>query len=157
MEKENFIRLAYSLMSTPKGNDLCVKFDEFYHLYVCRLVPTPTIKRWKVNVAQSCLTLCDPMNYTVHGIFQARILEWVAIPFSRKEIFPTQRSNPGLPHCRQILYWLSHQWRPYQKIEYFYHPSPTQKLLCVPLQLISSVIHGPSSHQSAVTIFFSFF
>ena len=37
----------------------------------------------KVKVAQSCLTLCDPMDYTVHGILQARILEWVACPFSR--------------------------------------------------------------------------
>ena len=37
----------------------------------------------KVKVAQSCLTLCDPMDYTVPGILQARILEWVAIPFSR--------------------------------------------------------------------------
>ena len=36
-----------------------------------------------VKVARSCLTLCDPMDYTVHGILQARILEWVAIPFSR--------------------------------------------------------------------------
>ena len=35
------------------------------------------------NVTQLCLTLCDPMNYTVHGILQATILEWVAIPFSR--------------------------------------------------------------------------
>ena len=30
------------------------------------------------KVAQSCLTLCDPMDYTVHGILQARILEWAA-------------------------------------------------------------------------------
>ena len=37
----------------------------------------------KVKVAQSCLTLCDPMDDTVHGIAQARILEWVAFPFSR--------------------------------------------------------------------------
>ena len=37
----------------------------------------------KVKVAQLCLTLCDPMDYTVHGILQARILEWVAFPFSR--------------------------------------------------------------------------
>ena len=44
----------------------------------------------KVKVAQSCLTLCEPMDYTVHGILQARILEWVAFPFSRG-IFPTQR------------------------------------------------------------------
>ena len=37
----------------------------------------------KVKVAQSCPTLCNPMGYTVHGILQARILEWVAFPFSR--------------------------------------------------------------------------
>ena len=36
----------------------------------------------KVKVAQSCPTLFDPMDYTVHGILQARILEWVAFPFS---------------------------------------------------------------------------
>ena len=34
----------------------------------------------KVKVAQLCLTLCDPMDYRVHGILQARILEWVAFP-----------------------------------------------------------------------------
>ena len=56
----------------------------------------------KVKVAQSYLTLCNPIDYTVHGILQARILEWVAGPFSR-EIFPTQGSNLGLLHCRQIL------------------------------------------------------
>ena len=37
----------------------------------------------KVKVTQSCLTLCDPMDYTVHGILQARVLEWAAFPFSR--------------------------------------------------------------------------
>ena len=37
----------------------------------------------KVKVTQLCLTLCDPVDYTVHGILQARILEWVAYPFSR--------------------------------------------------------------------------
>ena len=41
------------------------------------------------EVAQSCLTLCDPMDYSlpgfsVHGIFQARVLEWGAIDFSKK-------------------------------------------------------------------------
>ena len=35
-----------------------------------------------VKVAQSCLTLCDPMDYAVHGLLQARVLEWVAFPFS---------------------------------------------------------------------------
>ena len=60
-------------------------------------------------VIQSCLTLCDRMDYSppvssVHAILQAKILEWVAIPF-----FPSQGLNPGLPHCRQILSYLSHQ------------------------------------------------
>ena len=42
------------------------------------------------KVAQLCLTLCDPRDYTVHGILQARILEWVAIPFSTES---SQLSN----------------------------------------------------------------
>ena len=37
----------------------------------------------KVKLAQLRLTLCNPMAYTVHGILQARILAWVAFPFSR--------------------------------------------------------------------------
>ena len=36
-----------------------------------------------MKVTQLCLTLCYPMDYRVHGILQARILEWVAVPFSR--------------------------------------------------------------------------
>ena len=107
--------------------------------------------KWKVTVkakvAQSCPALCDPIDYTAHGILQARILEWVAFPFSRgssqprykhrsaawqadslpaepqgkpknngvgslsflQQIFPTQRSNQGLLHCRWILYQLNYQ------------------------------------------------
>ena len=69
-----------------------------------------------VSVAQSCLTLwdpidCSPPSSSVHGIFQTRILEWVVIPFSRG-IFLTQGSNLGLLHCRQTLYHLSHQGSP---------------------------------------------
>ena len=94
----------------------------------------------------SVVTLHDPMDYTVHGILRARILEWVAFPFSRgssqsrsptlqadslpaepqekpkntevgslsllQGIFQTQRLNPGLPPCRQILYYLSHKGIP---------------------------------------------
>ena len=47
----------------------------------------------KVKVAQSCLTLCDPMDYTVLGILQARILEWVAIPFSRGSSQPMNQTQ----------------------------------------------------------------
>ena len=38
---------------------------------------------WEVKVAQSCPGLCKPTDYTVHGILQARILEWVTFPFSQ--------------------------------------------------------------------------
>ena len=41
------------------------------------------VKSRSEKVAQLCSTLCDPMDYTVHGILQSRILEWVAFPFSR--------------------------------------------------------------------------
>ena len=37
-----------------------------------------------MKVTQSCPTLCDPTDYIVHGILQPRILEWVAVPFSRE-------------------------------------------------------------------------
>ena len=47
----------------------------------------------KVKVTQSCLTLCDPMDYTVHGILQARILEWVAMPSSRGSSQPRDRTR----------------------------------------------------------------
>ena len=46
-----------------------------------------------MKVAQSCPTLCDPMDYTVHGIFQARILEWAVFPFSRGSY---QTQSPAL-------------------------------------------------------------
>ena len=46
-----------------------------------------------VKVAQSCPTLCDPMDYTVHGILQARILEWVAYPFSSRSSRPRNRTR----------------------------------------------------------------
>ena len=46
-----------------------------------------------MKVAQSCLTLCDPMDYTIHGIPQARIQEWVAYPFSRGLSQPRDRTS----------------------------------------------------------------
>ena len=67
----------------------------------------------KLMVTQSRLTLrksmgCSPPGSSVHGILQARILEWVC-QSPLLGVFPTQRLNLGLLHCRQILYPLSHQ------------------------------------------------
>ena len=65
------------------------------------------------EVVQSCPTLCDPIDCSlpgssVHGIFPGNSTG-VDCHFLLQGIFPTQGSNPGLPHCRQMLYRLSHQ------------------------------------------------
>ena len=67
-------------------------------------------KKVKVEVTQSCPTLCDHMHYTVHefssqntGVGSLSLLQW---------IFPTQGSNPGLLHCMWILYQLSCEGSP---------------------------------------------
>ena len=49
----------------------------------------------KVKVTQSCLILCDPRDYTVRGILQARIMEWIAFPVSRGSSQP--RIEPRSP------------------------------------------------------------
>ena len=68
------------------------------------------------EVAQSCPTLCNPMDCSlsgssVHGISQARVLEWIAISFSRGSSRPTDQTRAS-PHCRQMLDHLSQQGSP---------------------------------------------
>ena len=78
-----------SLKSALKRNnyhpnkDLCTKFLKIGQKQI-------SLKRWS-EVAQSCLTLCDPMGYSlpgssIHGIFQARVLECVAMSFSTQKM-----------------------------------------------------------------------
>ena len=71
-------------------------------------------RKWSCSVVSYslCLMNCSPPGSSIHGIFQARVLGWVAISFSRGSS-PTQGSNLGLLYCRQTLYHLSHQGRPY--------------------------------------------
>ena len=68
------------------------------------------------EIAQSCPTLCNPMDYTVHGILQARILEWVAFPFSRG---PSQRRDRTQVSriVGRILYQLSHRGSPAEEAD----------------------------------------
>ena len=78
------------------------------------------------EVAQLCLTLCDHMDCSlpgssIHGIFQARVLEWIAISFSSGSSQPRGSNiagSLGLPHCREMLYCLSHQGSPRRWIVY---------------------------------------
>ena len=88
----------------------------------------------KVLIAQSCPTLCDPIDCSppgssAHRILQGRILGvgWHSL---LQDIFLTQGSNLGLQHCRQILYCLSHKGRPLphattHQISCYYPPKST--------------------------------
>ena len=56
-----------------------------------------SLEKEKVKVKVSlCLTLCDPMDYAVHGILQARTLEWVTFSFSRGSFQPRDRTQVSL-------------------------------------------------------------
>ena len=67
-------------------------------------------------VTQSCLTLCDPMDCSLPGssVYADSPGQNPGVGYHAllQGIFPTQGSNPGLPHCRQILDHLSHQGNP---------------------------------------------
>ena len=68
----------------------------------------------KVKVAQSCPPLCDPMDcQTPLSEEFSRQEYWSGSCALRQGIFPTQGSNPGLAHCRQMLYQLSYQESPW--------------------------------------------
>ena len=58
-----------------------------------KFFPFFNFSRVRVKVAQSCLMVCDPMDSTVHGILQARILEWVTFPFSRGSSQPRNQTR----------------------------------------------------------------
>ena len=124
------------LLSIWKADNVIEKLNFFILFYsnegkcICQhRVGLPTLTaRWRIQTVQElgvlqhsvtcmkvawlCPTLCDPMDCIVHGIPQAGILEGVGSHSLLQGIFPTQGSSPGLPHCRRILYQLSHQGSP---------------------------------------------
>ena len=73
-----------------------------------------TIKKSEREVAQSCLTLCDPMDcslpgFSIHGIFQARVLEWGAIAFSRVFSWPRYRTWVSCTAGRCFTLWATRE------------------------------------------------
>ena len=71
------------------------KMFPFLGIYLLRRNKKLWTHKAKVKVAQLCPTLWDPMDYTVHGILQARILEWVAFPSPRD--LPNPSIEPWSP------------------------------------------------------------
>ena len=72
----------------------------------------------KVRVAQSCGTLWDPMNYTVHGILQDRILERVAFPFSRGSSQPRDRTQVSRTAGRFFTVWATREAQQHEWVAY---------------------------------------
>ena len=83
---------------------------------------------------------CRSLGSSVHGILQARLLEWVAITFSRG-IFLTQESTPSILHCRQILYWLSYKRSPFNSLKVYISRSGSAKSF-------SSMLNFLRNHQT---------
>ena len=73
------------------------------------------VRTLKVLVAQSCLTLCDPVDCSLCPGNSPDKKTGVGSHSFLQGIFLTQRSILGLPHCRQILYHLGHQGSPYKQ------------------------------------------
>ena len=85
---------------------LCLLYFEANNRYVISSVNISmgSVKHSEVKVAQLCSTLCDPMDW-VHGILQARIMEWVALPFSMGSSQPRGRTQVSCIVGRFFTSW----------------------------------------------------
>ena len=100
-------------MSKPTfPKDLRILFTVYVCVYVCKMLFLQGFHRG--SVSQLCPTLWDPVDFrppgsSVHGILQARILEWIAIPFSRGSSRP--RDGTGVSHIagRFFISWATRE------------------------------------------------
>ena len=81
----------------------------FEYNSISHLIILNNLSQSESEVAQLCPTLCDPMDSnlqgsTVHRIFQARILEWAAISFSRGSSQPLAKLTPYVRHCAFLMH-----------------------------------------------------
>ena len=117
--KERTRTVSPSILPSPLG----LRWS--FHVFSRTLASSRSLSSWKTScplmnvdcclLAQSCPTLCDPMDCSppvscVLGILQARILEWVAMPFSRRSSQPRNQTRVSSVSCvgRQVLY----HWSP---------------------------------------------
>ena len=92
------------------GSKITADGDSSHEIERCLLLGKKAMPDLESEVAQSYLTLCDPMDCslpgsTIHGIFQARILEWVAIPFSRRSSQPRDWTQVSHIVGRRFTVW----------------------------------------------------
>ena len=120
--------MLWYLATCPPGMNMkfsvCCVYWPWVHLRNCLLQTRPPNKKetttgserlpysqspLKMKVAQLSPTLWDPMEYTVHGILQARILEWVAFPFSRGSSQPRDRTQVPCIASRFFTSWATRE------------------------------------------------
>ena len=99
--------LAFYSYEVEQVESKCHKFFKIYIIHTKK-------ERKERKVAQSCLTLCDPMDCSppgasIHGIFQARVLEWVAISFSRGSSPPRNRTQVSCIIGRRFTVWATRE------------------------------------------------
>ena len=94
----HFVSELWNLHSSRDGDMITSTLLQSFGIYI--LV---------VKVPQPCLTLCDPMDYTVHGILQARRLEWVAGPFSRGSSQPKDHTQVSRVAGRFFTSWATRE------------------------------------------------
>ena len=135
-----------------------------------------------MKVAQLCPTLCNPMDYIVHGILQARILEWVAIPFfphssvGKESAYNTgdpglipgsgRSAGEGIGYCSSILglpWWLSwyriHLQCRRPRFDPWVGKIPWQRVYVNPLQYpglensMDCIVHGVTKSRTRLSDF----
>ena len=115
----NFSNLDYLeavLLLSDSVNSYTILLIPLTPTFICILNLSLSLSFALCLVSQSCLTLCNPMDCSlpgssVHGNSPGKNTG-VGCHALLQGIFPTRGSNPGLSHCRQILYHLSHQGSP---------------------------------------------
>ena len=81
-------------------------------MYVSQIILLYTLNLYSVKVTQSFPTLCDPID-SVHGILQARTLEWVAFPFSRGSSQPRDQNQVSCIAGRFFTSWATREAQEY--------------------------------------------
>ena len=107
--------------------------------------------KWKVLVAQSCLTIwdcmdCSPPGSSVDGILQARVLEWVTIPFSRDSSWPRDRTQVSDTAGRFFTIWTSREAQYLLKLLLIHAYDPDNRLTWIFLFVKYLFKHFPTFH-----------
>ena len=101
----NFLKNHYTFKIYFKWKSDIIFF--VWNLGIICALANNAVKKWKVQVTQSCLTLCDSMVSRAHGSLQVRILDWVALFFSRGS--SQHRVKTRSPALQEVLYQMSHR------------------------------------------------